>query len=305
MSPTQLQSVKTHEKQDQPNPRPKQPQPEKTESLEGGPKGLRPPLGQLIGTTWNRWTVLDEKMEGKRWLFCRCSCGTERWVDARNVRASNLRKKGTSKSCGCLNREIVKVLHKTHGRAYSKVYKTLYQIKDRCLNSNNPNFYRYGGRGITLCKRWEESFENFLEDMGEPPSPKHSIDRIDNNGNYEPGNCRWATMQEQARNKRGTLFLETPEGKVCLTEWCQSNNAPYSTAARRFHKGRPHSEIMDLKSYERHLHRFRKLSKTGNVIEEFDSAITAASSAGVSITSIRDCANGKNNTAGGYRWERF
>lgn len=91
---------------------------------------------------------------------------------------------------------------RSHGMSESQVYATWLRMKGRCLNPRNPKFYRYGGRGITICERWRNCFQSFLEDVGERPSELHSLDRINNDGNYEPGNVRWATPLEQARNRR-------------------------------------------------------------------------------------------------------
>jgi hypothetical protein len=89
----------------------------------------------------------------------------------------------------------------------------------RCTNRNNNRFGQYGGRGITVCQRWLESFVSFLDDMGVRPSSEHSIDRIDNDGNYEPGNCRWATRVEQSRNTQQNMIIEAFGRRQCLQDW--------------------------------------------------------------------------------------
>lgn len=124
---------------------------------------------------------------------CICDCGS-----AINVTSGNLKSGGT-KSCGCLMKDRPK--RTIHGDLGSKEYSTWGNIKARCHNKNSPNYYRYGGRGITVCDRWLQSYKNFLEDMGRAPSPQHTIDRINNDGNYEPSNCKWATQKEQASHR--------------------------------------------------------------------------------------------------------
>lgn len=142
--------------------------------------------------------------KSKSWR-CRCDCGT-----VRDFRMTHLRS-GHTKSCGCLHRELFAQLKTRHGDCKrrsptSSEYYSWLAMKSRCGNPKTDKYHYYGGRGISVCERWRNDFTAFLADMGRKPSSRHSIDRINNDGNYEPGNCRWATTGEQKLNcrKRGT-----------------------------------------------------------------------------------------------------
>ncbi len=106
-----------------------------------------------------------------------------------------------------------------HGKKGTRIYRIWDGMKRRCYQRNSVNFHHYGGRGIIICDRWKE-FSNFYKDMGDPPSLKHTIDRIDNDGNYEPGNCRWATMSEQLRNYGRSRKVEIAGITLNMIDWC-------------------------------------------------------------------------------------
>lgn len=190
----------------------------------------------ITGHKFNRWTVIcrveNTKLGQARWL-CRCDCGNERQITSATIR------QGFSKSCGCLKSELTLARNKKHGHSrigwQSPTYRSWAAMRGRCENPKNSHFAGYGGRGIKVCARWAE-FVNFLADMGEKPEGL-SIDRIDVNGNYEPGNCRWATNQQQARNKRNNRFV-TANGKTqTVAEWCRETGINASTYDCRVRAG--------------------------------------------------------------------
>lgn len=152
----------------------------------------------------------------QRAVECRCDCG-----DMRVYRLYSLRN-GNTRSCGCLASEEFGKGCKTHGGSGLPEYVIWLGIRSRCTNLNNDAWKHYGGRGIKVCEKWQESFEAFLADMGRRPSDEHSIDRFpNNNGDYEPGNCRWATAKEQMRNTRVNYLLEYEGETKCVAEWAE------------------------------------------------------------------------------------
>ena len=186
-----------------------------------------PKFKDLSGKKFGRWTVIRfSKRVGKYYLWvCQCKCGKTGYVNRDNL------KYGTSKSCGCLKKEETIKRNTTHGKTNTKTFKSWCAIKQRTLNKNNNMYYAYGGRGIKLCKRWR-SFENFLADMGERPKGT-SIDRINNNGGYNPSNCRWTTNKQQAKNKSNTILVTYKKRTKPLIEWANELGINYKTLVYR------------------------------------------------------------------------
>ena len=196
-------------------------------------------FSDLTGQKFNRWTVVglsDKRADGNRrfWL-CVCECGNEGCV-----RESFLTH-GRSRSCGCLRSETTIRRFTKHGQRATwnknSVWRIWCNMIQRCCNPRNAAFANYGGRGISVCEAWMTSIESFVSDMGPRPSPKHSIERINNEGNYEPSNCRWATFHEQCRNKRTNRILTLDGEYKVLVDWAASVGMSRSVLECRLRAG--------------------------------------------------------------------
>lgn len=156
----------------------------------------------MIGKRFGRLTVTAESGRSKTGLVmweCKCDCGS-----SVIVRGTHLRE-GSIRSCGCIRREEASTRHSAHRKTNTRVYRIWRNMKTRCYNPKHKHFKHYGGRGITICEEWQTSFESFFDYVSQLPcfgEEGRSIDRIDNDGNYEPGNVRWATPKEQRANQR-------------------------------------------------------------------------------------------------------
>lgn len=191
---------------------------------------MRKPRKDITGKRFSRLVVIkpDENSKKFKWI-CKCDCGNMSSVEAYNLN------KGLTKSCGCLHRESIT----THGMDGTKAYKAWISLKSRCYNKNDKDYKSYGGRGIKVCDKWLSSFEEFYNDIGEPPSSKMSIDRIDNTKGYQKDNCRWVDIFAQNRNRRtskiwtikGHEFDSSYEaakffnvGATTILRWCNPEN---------------------------------------------------------------------------------
>lgn len=174
-------------------------------------------LGEQIGD----WTVLSVSptMHSVR-VVARCVCGRDLTLPIRTILAKG------AQNCGCRPNRVRERLSE------SMTYKSWRSMLQRCTRPRHNEFRLYGGRGIRVCERWR-AFENFLADMGERPSHQHSLDRIDNDGNYEPGNCRWATAKEQTRNRRVTRMLTFRGATRSLSDWAELIGMPRHTLHSR------------------------------------------------------------------------
>jgi len=187
-----------------------------------------------IGKKIHHLTILKDL--GTRSAHCyrvvlvQCDCEKQ---TVKEVKFSCLFRNPPTKSCGCVKMKNVISSNLSHGMSYTKEHKCWAHMKARCYDKNDNRYPRYGGRGITVCDRWRDSFEAFIEDMGLLPSPKHSVDRIDTDGNYEPTNCKWSTHKEQANNASYNRKI-TFEGRTqTLAQWSDELGIGRSTITAR------------------------------------------------------------------------
>lgn len=191
----------------------------------------------ITGKKFFRLTAIapaDDRKNITFWL-CQCECGRTKEVATADLM------RGHTKSCGCYSREMTKLSRQTHGetsnRQVTPEYRIWCGIKARCCNKNSERYKDYGGRGITICDRWINDFDAFLDDMGRRPSNKHSIDRIDNDGNYSPENCRWATIDEQSRNTRVVKRISINGVEKTVYEWASISGVKPKTILARLRLG--------------------------------------------------------------------
>ena len=217
------------------------------------------PAAKIItpGDRFGRWTALEATKvraypSGQKVLHqsCRCDCGTTQFVHKYDLI------NGKSQHCGCLLPQRRHEGAVRHGHSIgngTRVYRIWCNMLTRCTNPNVPHYERYGGRGITVCERWN-SFDHFLEDMGEPPDGL-TIDRLNNDGNYEPGNCAWATALSQARNKHNTIKLTFDGLTLTLVEWAKRLGIKYPTLKKRYHQKWPIEKMLTGSQKDRNLTR--------------------------------------------------
>ena len=198
-------------------------------------------IGRHIDLTGNRYGALvavspsHAKSPSRYRLWdCLCDCGEVVLVDSHTLT------RGQKKACGIGGHNWNRILAdrpRTPAKSNSSEYSSWQKMKTRCLNPRSQKYPDYGGRGITIHQPWVDSFDSFLADMGLKPTPRHTVERTDNDGNYEPGNCRWATGPEQRRNQRRSFYVEWEGRRLLLVDIASEMGLSYSAIAGRLKNG--------------------------------------------------------------------
>lgn len=186
---------------------------------------------ELSGLRFGALTVLGLlRVEKKKSIWqCACDCGAVVQIIGSSLTTGN------TSSCGCQARKLTGERSRTHGMSDTALYRRWQGMLTRCENPNSSSYPNYGGRGIKVCDKWH-SFENFLDDMGEPPAKSYSIERIDNNGDYAPENCKWASRAEQSRNTRKNRVIEFRGASMCLKDWADDLGMDQASLKERLDK---------------------------------------------------------------------
>jgi len=192
-------------------------------------------LKNLIGQKFGRLTVIgrSEDKSSRPYWDCVCECSNTCVIRGQRLVS------GVTSSCGCKRREE----KLTHGMSQTSAYYRWYNMINRCTKPEIESYKNYGGRGIKVCSRWR-SFEKFHSDMGDPPTSDHTLERIDNDKDYFPENCRWATRKEQARNRRTNRTITLGSQTKCLSDWSEDLGVSLSTIEKRINRGWSGAEII-------------------------------------------------------------
>lgn len=254
-------------------------------------------LNDLSGKKFGRVTVVKrvENKNNRVAYLCKCDCGNE------FVTLSQRLVSGCTKSCGCLNREkaskrITKI-NKTHGFSHTRLYEIWKNMRSRCLRTYNTAYKNYGGRGIKICKEWDDfqSFHDWAYANGY--SETLTIDRIDVNGDYCPENCRWISLEQQANNRRTNHFVVHNGERKSIAEWANELGFPYSKMKYRIQKGMNEEMVFSKKTFS------KKAVLCVETGKKYPSISTAGKETGIHPNGIAMCCRGERKTAGGFSWK--
>ena len=270
-----------------------------------------PKFVDLTGKRFGALTVIERaetKWTKTRWLS-KCDCGKYTITTAHRLLA------GDTRSCGCLMHngspneppKYVGYSRRTHGMSKTRIYKTWSGMKKRCCNKNDKSYSRYGAKGISVCDEWMHDFMSFYNwSIENGYADGLSIDRIDNSKGYSPENCRWITLQEQARNKTTNVILEHDGESKLLSDWCKEFNIPIGIASQRYRSSKRAGNEISFDDIFFHGNlcskRLAQYTKDGQLIKVWNQ-INDAVSAGYSRSGIYRCLCGKFKTSHGYIWK--
>lgn len=262
-----------------------------------------PKYQDLTGRKFGELTALridweKTKASHSTYWICKCSCGSEK-----SYIASNLTRNHTT-SCGCKTNSMK---HKTHGMSNTRLYKEWIGIKRRCGNPSTPHYEYYGGRGISVCEKWKNDFPSFYNcAISNGYNDNLTIDRINVDGDYCPENCRWATVEQQAKNKTNLLYAKINGVEKSLCEWSEISGVPLNALRLRYLRGRAdgiadfdNSLLKPLRDFPRKINQY---DLNGNFIKEWKSAKEAEIAGVGKENSIRVCCSGKRRTHNNYIW---
>ncbi|HQV54297.1 MAG TPA: hypothetical protein PLX17_02230 [Chitinophagaceae bacterium] len=200
---------------------------------------MKPDYFNFVGQRFSKLIILEllPFQKGEEVKFkCLCDCGKVKDIFARNI------KRGLTKSCGCGIGEMAKLIHTHHGNHTltftTSEYNAWCNMKARCGRPNHPQYPDYGARGIFVCDRWISSFENFILDMGDKPSEKHTLERVDNDKEYSPENCKWDTRPNQNRNRRSNVYIEYNGLNLCIQDWAILLNTKFMNIKNALVRGK-------------------------------------------------------------------